>query len=150
MDMHVGLPARCFGLSYDTPATEYARLAQHRRQVLALIGEFREAVTRPRGRKDAIRILKEILPCSDTYFAIVESLLDKIAAAGAAPHRDDHRRILDGIKTTLERCSDSGAERSNADLVHALDALVLHEARIRLRAPESNFLNPPQSGLLPF
>ena len=138
MDMQVWLPTPSFGLCYDAPATEYARLAQHRRQVLALLWEFRQAVSRPKGRKDAIRILKEILPCSDTYFEVVESLLDKISAAGAAPHRDDHRRILDEIKKTLARCSGSNAERPNADLVHALDALVIHEARIRLRAPESS------------
>jgi len=78
--------------------------------------------------------------CSETYYAAIESLLDKITAAGAKPHRDDHRRILDELKCALERCSASNAERAAADLVHALDALVIHEATIRLRSPENRIL----------
>ena len=137
MDMHVTLPARSIGACYETTATEYASLAEHRRQVFALIGEFRQAVTRPRGRRDALRALKALLPCSDTYFAVVESLLDKISGSGAAPHRTDHRRILDELRATLQRCSASGPESETADLVHALDTLVMHEATIRLRASEN-------------
>jgi len=140
MDMHVELPTPYVRWRPETPANEYARWAEHRRQVFALIGQFRQAVAQPRGRKDALRILKEILSCSDSYFAAIESLLDKISAAGAKPHRDDHRRILDELRCALERCSASSAERASADLVHALDALVIHEATIRLRSPENRFL----------
>jgi hemerythrin len=87
-------------------------------------------------------VLKELVPCSDVYFSVVESLLDKISAAGAAPHRADHRRILDELESTLERCSASGAQFATTDLVHALDTLVMHEATIRLRSsqnPSSRF-----------
>ena len=87
------------------------------------------------GRKDALRVLKNILPYLEVYFAAIESLLDKISAAGAAPHRDDHRRILEELKSTLQRGSTSSSERPNAELVHALDELVMHEMTIRLRAP---------------
>lgn len=138
MDMQVVLPTPYVGWWPDASAAEYARLAEHRRRVFALIGEFRRAVKHPRGRRDAVRVLKELLPCSDAYFAVIESLLDKISAAGASPHRDDHRRILDELKYTLERYSSSGAERPGSDLVHALDGLVIHEATIRLRAPENS------------
>jgi hypothetical protein len=136
MDMHVALPARPIGAWYETTATEYASLAEHRRQVFALIGEFRGAVARPRGRRDALRILKALVPCSDTYFAVVESLLDKISGAGAAPHRTDHRRIVDELRATLEGCSSAPSESGTADLAHALDTLVMHEATIRVRASE--------------
>jgi hypothetical protein len=138
MDMHVALPtSHSIGLHYPAPASEYARLGEHRRQLFVLIGEFRQAIARQRGRKDAIRILKAILPCSAAYFDVVESLLDKISAAGAAPHRNGHRRILDELRSTLERCSGSGTVSGTADLVHALDTLVMHEATIRLRTPEN-------------
>jgi hypothetical protein len=136
MDMQVGLPTRCIGWCNGSPASEYIRLAEHRSQVSVLIGEFRQAVVQPRGRRDAIRILKEMLVRLDIYFGVIESLLDKISAVGAAPHRSDHRRILNELKSTLARCSDSASERPNADLVHALDALVMHEAAIRLRTRE--------------
>jgi hemerythrin len=136
MDMHVALPTPSIGLHYPAPATEYASLAEHRRQLFALIGEFRKAVARPRGRKEAVRILKAIVPCSSAYFDVAESLLDKISAAGAAPHQNEHRRILNELKSALERCS-SSAVSGTADLVHALDTLVMHEATIRLRAPEN-------------
>jgi len=139
MDMQVVLPTPYVGLWPDASATEYARLAEHRRRMFALIGEFRQAIKQPRGRRDAVRVLKELLPCSDAYFAVIESLLDKISAAGASPHRDHHRRILDELKGTLERCSSSSAERAGADLVHALDGLVIHEATICLRAPENGY-----------
>jgi hemerythrin len=137
MDMHVGLPTRCAALAYETLVAEYARLAEHRREVFVLIGEFRQAIARPRGRKDAIRVLKEILPRLDAYFSVIESLVDKISAAGATPHRNEHRRILGELKSALQRCNASGAERINADLVHALDELVMHETAISLRAPEN-------------
>ena len=135
MDMHVGLPTPCSSLPWEAPVTEYARLAEHQRHVCALIADFRQTVARPRGRKDALRVLKHMLPYLEVYFAAIESVMDKISAAGAAPHRDDHRRILQELKSTLQRCSTSGAERPNAALVHALDELVMHEMTIRLRAP---------------
>lgn len=140
MDMQVALQTP-LGWWPDAPASEYARLAEHRRRMFALIAEFRYAVKQPRGRREAVRVLKEVLPCSDAYFAVIESLMDKISAVGASPHRDYHQRILNELKATLERCSASSAERASADLVHALDGLVIHEATIRLRAPENNYSN---------
>jgi len=65
--------------------------------------------------------------------------LDKISAVGASPHRDYHRRNLDELKSTLDRCSAYSAEHASVDLVHALDGLVIHEATIRLRAPENGY-----------
>jgi hypothetical protein len=138
MDMHVALPLHRVGVYYGTTATEYARLAEHRRQVFTLIGEFRQALAQPRGRRDAIRALRALVPCSDAYFAVVESLLDKISGAGAAPHRVDHRRILDELKSTLDRCSASNAQSTTADLVHAVDTLVMHEATICVRGSGNN------------
>jgi hypothetical protein len=82
---------------------------------------------------DAIRILQTILPCSGAYFAVVESLLDKITAAGAAPHRDQHRRILLEMQRALDWCAAPDVKPVAADIAHALDALVMHEATIRLR-----------------
>ena len=137
MDMHVALPTPHVGWLPD--ASEYARLAEHRRRMFALIGEFRHAVKHPRSRREAVRVLKQLLPCSDAYFAVIESLMDRISATGALPHRDYHRRILDELKSTLERCSASSAERASADLVHALDGLVIHETTICLRAPENSY-----------
>jgi hemerythrin len=134
MDMHELLSARPVSVYNEATATEYVRLAEQRRQVFALIGRFRQAIAQPRGRKDAIRVLKELVPRSEVYFSVVESVLDKISAAGAAPHRADHRRILDELESTLERCSGSSAQSATADLVHALDALVMHEATISLRS----------------
>jgi hypothetical protein len=136
MDMHVALPTRSFAVCYGSPVPEYASLAGYRRQVFVLLGEFRQAIARPRGRAEALRILKEILPCSHAYFSAVESMLDRISAAGAAPHREDHQRILAELKGALERCSASRGESATADLVHALDSLVMHEAAISLRASE--------------
>ena len=133
MDMQVQLPSGFFvDVDLRTPATEYASLAEHRRRVFALIGDFQRAVAQPKGLQEALRILKEILPHSDAYFSLIESMLDKISAAGAAPHRDDHRRILTQLKEALDRYSAPGAKRTT-DLVHALDSLVMHEAAIRLR-----------------
>jgi hypothetical protein len=143
--MNIGLPTGGIGLCFETPAPEYARLAEHRRQLFVLIGEFRQAVARPRGRRDAIRVLRGILPCAEAYFGVIESLLDRISAVGAAPHRDGHRKILGELKSTLQRCSVSDTERPNADLVHALDGLVLHETTIRLRAPENTLPSSPNA-----
>src|SRR5262249_2637621 len=120
MDMQVGLPTRYVALGYDALVTEYARLAEHRNEGFVLIGEFRQAVAQPRGRKAVLRVLKEILPRVEAYFSVIESLVDKISAAGALPHQSEHRRILGELKSTLQRCSASSAERINADLVHAL------------------------------
>jgi hemerythrin len=134
MDMRVQLPSGLFvDVDLRTPATEYASLAEHRRRVFALIGDFQRAVAQPKGLQDALRVLKEILPCSDAYFSLIESMLDKISAAGATPHRDDHRRILTQLKETLDRYSTPGPKRATPDLVHALDSLVMHETAIRLR-----------------
>jgi hypothetical protein len=124
------LPQR--GEFVATPGTEFIRLAEHRERVFALISEFRKAVVRPGGRSDAIGVLKAILPCSGAYFAIVESLLDKLTATGAAPHHQEHRRILAEIQEVLDHCSDRDAKPGAADLLHALDALIMHEAAIRV------------------
>jgi hypothetical protein len=153
MDMLVQLPSGFFvDVDLRTPATEYASLAEHRRQVFALIGDFHRAIAQPKGLQEAIRLLKVIFRSSDAYFSLIESMLDKISAAGAAPHRDDHRRILTQLKETLDRYSAPGAKRATADLVHALDSLVMHEAAIRLRevagaAPGSRALERPAETL---
>jgi hypothetical protein len=103
------------------------RLSEHRKRLFALIREFRQTVERQSGRNDAIRILREILPCSGAYFAIAES-----------PYCDEHRRLLEDIRQTLDRYSTPtakptpGAKPIAAELAHALDGLVLHEAAIRL------------------
>jgi len=134
MDMQVQLPSGFFvDVDLRSPATEYASLSEHRRRVFALIGDFHRAVAQPKGLQEALRVLKAILRCSDAYFSLIESVLDKISAAGAAPHRDDHRRILTQLKDTLDRFSAPGSKRTAPDLVHALDSLVVHEAAIRLR-----------------
>jgi hypothetical protein len=128
MDMQFGFPAVA-AESIELSAAP-ARLVEQRDRVFALIREFQRTVARPRGLYDAIRILQEILPCSGAYFATVES-----------PHRDEHRRLLEGLKQTLDRCSGSRAKPTATELAHALDALVLHEAVIRL--PKSYFLFAP-------
>jgi hypothetical protein len=133
MDMQFALPTRYTDVLFERPGAEYASLSEHRQRVFTLIGDFQRAVARPRGLSDAIGVLQTILPCSGAYFAVVESVLDKITAAGAAPHRDEHRRILAEMKQTLDRCAAPGAKPVAADLAHALDALVMHEATIRLR-----------------
>jgi hemerythrin len=133
MDMQIQFPARQRGESFATPGTEYIHLAEQRQRVFALISDFRKAVARPRGRSDAVRVLKAILPCSGAYFSIVESLLDKLTATGAAPHHQEHRRILAEIQEALARCSDGEAKPVAADLLHALDTLIMHEAAIRIR-----------------
>jgi len=133
MDMQFGLPTGYADVLFERPGAEYASLAEHRRRVFALIGDFHRAVARPRGLNDAIGILQTILPCSGAYFAVVESLVNKITAAGAAPHRDQHRQILSEMQQTLDRCAAPGVKPVAADLAHALDALVMHEAAIRLR-----------------
>ena len=97
-----------------------SRPAQHRNRLFALIREYRQTVERE--REAAIRILREILPCSGAYFAMAES-----------PYCDEHRRLLEDMRQTLDRCSASGAKPMAAELSHALDGLVLHEAAIRLR-----------------
>jgi len=133
MDMQFGFSNRQSGESFAALGAEYVHLAERRTHVFALIREFQLAVARPSGLTEAIRILHAIVPCSGAYFAIVESLLDKLTAAGAAPHRDEHRRVLAEIRETLDRCSAPGAKPKAAELVHALDALVAHEAVIRFR-----------------
>jgi hypothetical protein len=133
MDMQSGFQPRHSGESFATPGIDYVHLAERRKRVFALIREFQRAVARPRGLNDAVRILGAILPCTGAYFAIVESLLDKLTGDGAAPHRDEHRRILGEISETLDRVSGCDAKPVAAQLAHALDALVMYEAAIRFR-----------------
>jgi hypothetical protein len=137
MDMQVFAPPRVEDVQLGTPAAEYVRLAEQRERVFALIGRFRRALAQPGGIGEAIGALQAILPCSRAYFAAIESLVDKITASGAEPHREQHRRVLSEMKQALDRCVRPGATPKAADLAHALDALVLHEATIRLRhAPD--------------
>jgi hypothetical protein len=134
MDMHAGLSNGYAGEeTFATPGTEYVQLAEHRRHVFALITEFQRAVARPGGLNDAIRILHALLSHSGAYFAIVESLLDKLTAAGAGPYRDEHQQILVEIRQVLDRCSASDGKAIAAEVAHVLDALVIHEAAIRFR-----------------
>jgi hypothetical protein len=116
---------------FSTAGAEFASLTDYRQQLFNLVGDFQHAIARPEGEIRAVRILRAILPCSQAYFSKVESLLDKMTVAGAAPHRSEHRRIVIDIKAALERYS--GTKPTPADLAHALDDLVMHEATIRLR-----------------
>jgi len=137
MDMQVFAPPRVEDVLVGTAAAECVRLAEQRQRVFSLIGQFRRALDQPGGVGEAIDILQAILPCSRAYFAVVESLVDKITASGAEPHREEHGRILGEMKQALDRCIRPGAVPKAVELAHALDALVLHEATIRLRdAPD--------------
>ncbi len=133
MDMQIGFPNQRMEEPLATAGTDCVRLAEHRRHVFALIRDFQQAVGRPRGQRDAVSVLRAILPCSGAYFAILESLLDKLTGAGAAPHREWHRRILSEITESIDRFSAPNAQPAPTELAHALDALVVHEAAIRLR-----------------
>jgi hypothetical protein len=133
MDMQFRFDSPHAGEFFATLGTDYTRLAERRRRVFALIREYHRAVVLPHGLNDALRILGAILPCSGAYFSVVESLLDKLTAAGSAPHRDAHRRILAEMRETLDRWSAPDAKPKAPELAHALDALVMHEAAIRLR-----------------
>jgi len=133
MDLEPGFSPKKWGGFVGTTGTEDSRLAERRKRMFALIGEFQRTVAQPHGRTDAIRILQAILVCLSAYFAVAESLLDKLTAAGASPHRDEHHRILAHIQEALERCSVHEAKPTAAELAHVLDALVMHEAAIRFR-----------------
>jgi hypothetical protein len=139
MDMQAGFSTQHRGEFLAVPTNPYLHLAEQRRRVFALISEFQKAVARPHGRTEAICVLKAILPCSGAYFALVESLVDRLTAgltpAGAAPHRIEHRRILRGIHRTLDRCSTHDAKPEVSELAHVLDELVMYEAAIRFRSP---------------
>jgi len=85
-------------------------------------------VARPSRLSEAIASLQAILPCSGAYFGLVESFAESDHAAGAAPHRDQHRRSW--LKFS-ERSIGARARAPSQPLptsAHALDALVLHEA----------------------
>jgi hypothetical protein len=131
--MHCLLPARPIDSELQSAGADYARLVASRLRLFTLISEFQKAIARPNGLNDAVDVLEAILPCSHAYFSIVESLLDRITAAGAAPHRGEHLRILSEMKDTLEGCNTAHPKLRATNLAHALDALVMHEAAIRLR-----------------
>jgi len=136
MDMRVEFRTRRASQVFATAGTEYVHLAEHRERVFALIKEYQRAIGHPRRLSDTSRILRALLPCSGAYFALVESLLDRLTTGGAAPHREEHRRILIEIEKTLDGCSGSNSKPRAAELAHVLDALVLHEVVIRLRNSE--------------
>jgi hypothetical protein len=98
------------------------RPAVLRNRLFVLIRQFQRAIGRQQGRNEAIRILHEVLPCFGAYFAIAES-----------PDREEHRRLLEEMRQTLERCSASDPKLMKTELAHALDGLVIHETAIRFR-----------------
>jgi hemerythrin len=114
---------------------EYACMSEQRVRVLALVGEFQRAIALKRDRAQAVSILRALVPSLHVYFSLVETMLDKITPLGAAPHRMEHRRILDEMIQTIDRCVFKGPEAAGPELEHALDALVIREATIRLRRP---------------
>lgn len=134
MDMQLpGLLGRDPEEPCAAPGTEYLRLAQSRKLLFSLIRQFQRAVAGPGGVIEPICILHAILPPCAAYFGIVESLPDPSPAGRATAQRDRHRHILREIRETLNRCCAPGANPDVADLAHALDALVMHEAAKRLR-----------------
>lgn len=132
--MPVSLPSVTRDARIAAAAAEFACLAEQRQRLFALIGEFRQALAQPARLLEAVFILRAILPSARVYFALVESLLDKIAAEGAAPHRAVHHRILGEVSRALELACAPGATPSASDLSHALDSLVVHELAIHLRS----------------
>lgn len=118
----------------DAAEEEHALLRVQRQRLFALIGSYQRALHKPDGAYEAVDILRAILPRSEVYFSLVEVMLDRLAADGAAPHRDEHRQILHELSLTIEHCAYAGAGEAMPELSHALDGLVIREVMIRLRS----------------
>lgn len=115
---------------------EQACVSEQRTRVLGLVGEFQRVIAGRQGRGQAVSILRALVPSLQMYFSLIESTLDKFTEPGAAPYRAEHRRILDEMIQTIDRCAFADPQAADSELAHALDSLVIREATMRLRQPE--------------
>jgi len=132
--MAVRSPSKARQAEFESAAAEFSCIQEQRQRLFALIGDYQRALSHPDGAGEALGILRAILPRTEVYFSLVESMLDRLAPDGAAQQHWENRRILLELSTTIERCTRSPVPATMAELSHALDGFVLGEVIIRLRS----------------
>jgi hypothetical protein len=127
-------PSKARQAELESAAAEFSCLQEQRQRLYALIGDYKRALSHPDGAGEAVGILRAILPRTEVYFSLVESMLDRLAPDGAERQREQHCRILLELGATIERCTRCPARAAMVELSHALDGFVIGEVMIRLRS----------------
>jgi hemerythrin-like metal-binding protein len=98
--------------------------AQHMRLV-AMINNLHDAVLFGGGRREAIRILEELLGYTQHHFAMEERLMEQHAYPGLSVHRREHATLAAGVQE-FQRRYESGGTQDSQELQEFLRGWLVH------------------------
>jgi hypothetical protein len=104
-----------------------ADIAERRRRLLSLVRDLHDAVNGPRPRREALRLLGQIAGSAEVLYRIEDVRMSERHDPIALEHGDAHRSILADLREAILDASRADARASLSELVHATDALLIHE-----------------------
>jgi hypothetical protein len=120
-----------------------ARIEERRCKVLACMAEFAAVVRQPQRREEALQLLLLIVHWVEGLYSAEDSLLAPGAHGNA--QRVAHRAVLRELRAGVARLVAPDGAYDDFDLVHAIDALLIHEWSAWAAAGWGS-ISPPRSG----
>ena len=102
-----------------------ARIEERRAKVLARMAEFPALARQPERRDEALQLLLLIVHWVEGLYSAEDALLARSAQGSA--QRQAHRAVLRDLRTNVARLAAPDGLYEEFDLIHALDALLIHE-----------------------
>jgi hypothetical protein len=119
------------------------RIEDRRCKVLAKMAEFAAVVHQPQRRDEAVQLLLLIVHWVEGLYLAQDSLLAPGAHGNA--QRLAHRAVLRDLRAGVARLTAPDGAYEEFDLVHAIDALLIHEWSAWAAAGWGS-IDPPRSG----
>jgi len=113
------------GASIDSIARN--EIVERRRYLLRLVRDLHQAVDGPRPRREALRLLARIGEAAEALYRLEDARLVARRDPCAGEHALQHRAILADLFSALESATRPDTHASLVDLVHATDAMLVHE-----------------------
>jgi hypothetical protein len=119
-------------------AKRFASIAALRRHVIRLVREFAHAARDSFRRHEAMQLLLMIAYWAEELYALEETLPATARHRGTDGDRQARGDVVAGLWASFDRWTAHGMQVDASELLHATDALVLHELDCAARRGSSN------------
>jgi hypothetical protein len=125
-------------------AAALAKIEEGRCQLHERMAEFVAIVRAPERHQEALQLLLLIIDWAEALYWVEDSLCGR--DAHGRTQRERHRAVLHDLHVNLARLAAHGVAGDAFDLVHAIDALLIHEWVVGTRMDLAESITVRQAG----